>query len=61
LSIPDLAERSLGGSRPGEDDSDRFVSGLSATQLVLVRESLAPPVRPDADENGSISSPARPA
>jgi mannose-6-phosphate isomerase-like protein (cupin superfamily) len=49
LSIPDLAERSLGGRDPVKT-VPIGCSGLSATQLVLVRESLAPPVRPDADE-----------
>lgn len=49
LSIPDLAERSLGGRDPVKM-VPIGCSGLSATQLVLVREALAPPVRPDADE-----------
>jgi mannose-6-phosphate isomerase-like protein (cupin superfamily) len=49
LSIPDLAERSLGGRDPVKT-IPIGCSGLSATQLVLVREALVSPTRPDADE-----------
>jgi hypothetical protein len=49
LSIPDLAEQSLGGRDPVRTVAIGC-SGLSRTQLIVVRESQTSGVRPDEDE-----------
>jgi quercetin dioxygenase-like cupin family protein len=49
LSVPDLAERLLGGRDPVRTVSIGC-SGLSNAQLVVVRETQQVPVRNDADE-----------
>jgi hypothetical protein len=49
VSIPDLAERSLSGRDPVRT-VPIGCSGLSRTQLLVVRETHTSPVRPDEDE-----------
>jgi mannose-6-phosphate isomerase-like protein (cupin superfamily) len=49
LSVPDLAERSLGGREPVRT-VPIGCSGLSQAQLFVVRETREVPARIDADE-----------
>jgi mannose-6-phosphate isomerase-like protein (cupin superfamily) len=48
LSIADLAERSLGGKEPVKTVAIGC-SGLDSTQLIVLRENLNVPARPDTD------------
>jgi mannose-6-phosphate isomerase-like protein (cupin superfamily) len=48
LSIADLAERSLGGKEPVKT-VPVGCSGLDSTQLIVLRENLNVPARPDTD------------
>jgi mannose-6-phosphate isomerase-like protein (cupin superfamily) len=49
LSLLDLAERSLSGRDPMKAVAVGC-SGLSRSQLVVLREASRPPARPDVDE-----------